>query len=171
MSSGLGLTSGELHDYQEHYGPLAADLLVADRLRHMGTGGIPYEESVVTTCGTAYFCDTNASTANYLPNHGIIRATATGYYTISRPDRPGLDLVLFTYGTTDQFFRVSSNGTVGTPPVTFAHGTGTSFVVFNNSSHANNCLHLKSLSTSLWALMSASGTIASGTYAVATSSG
>jgi hypothetical protein len=169
MSSGLGLTSGQLHDYQELYGPLAADLLVADRLRHMGTGGVVNEDSVITTCGTAYYCSTAGSTSVYVPNHGLIRATATGYYTIQPPDRGGLDLVIFTLGTTNQFFRVSSAGS-GTTAITVLSGTNERNAVINNSSDAGAVIHLKSLSTSEWVLMNSSGSSGQGPVVVATSS-
>jgi hypothetical protein len=169
MSTSDGLSSGTRHDYNELYSPGFTDLKVGDRLRYTSIYGIPFGDNIITTCGTSYYCSTAGSTAVYVPNHGIVRATATGYYTIQKPDVPGLELTLFTYGTTDQYFRVSSAGT-GTTVMTFACGTGTTFVVVSNSSHANCSLKLKALSTSLWLLESASGSIASGTFAAATSS-
>jgi hypothetical protein len=169
MSSGLGLSSGTRQDYEQLYSPLAADLKIGDRLRHMGTGGVIDQDSVVTTCGTAFYASTAATTSVYVPNHGIVRATATGYYTIQKPDRAGLDLTLVTLNTTDQYFRVSSAGSGVTAP-TFLSGTGSTYVVFYNSSDGGGAFHLKSISTSQWILMTSTGSSGIKPFTVATSS-
>jgi hypothetical protein len=140
------------------------------RIRHLSTHGYPMGDVVESTWGTGYETSTASATSLYIPNIGVVRATATGYYTIQKPDAAGQDLVIFTQGTTDpdQFFRVCSAGS-GAGNCFFAHGTGTSFAVIANSSQAPCSIHLKSLSTSIWLLMTSSGTSFSA-YAVTTSS-
>ena len=146
--------------------PINNDLKVGSRIRYFSTDGTYGTQG--TTYGTGYETSTATATGSYLPNNGVIRATATGYYTIQKPDAPGLDLAIFTQGTTDQYFRVCSAGS-GAGNCYFAQGTGTTYAVIANTSQAPAFLHLKSVSTSLWLLMTSSGTSFSA-YAVTTSS-
>ena len=162
----MALTTGQA-ELIDKSAPVFNDLKVGARIRYLSTDGTFGTQG--TTYGTGYETSTASSTASYLPNEGIIRATATGYYTIAKPEAPNLDLTIFTQGTTDQYFRVCSAGT-GAGNCYIAHGTGTTFAVFANASGGGNRFHLKSVSTALWLMMTASGTNASGSYTLTTSS-
>ena len=161
----MALTTGQA-ELIDKSAPVNNDYKVGSRIRYFSTDGTFGTQG--TTYGTGYETSTATATGSYLPNNGVIRATATGYYTIQKPDAPGLDLTIFTQGTTNQYFRVCSAGS-GAGNCLYAAGTGTTYAVYANTSHAQGVVHFKSMSTSLWVLMGSSNSSAPG-YAVSTSS-
>jgi len=164
----MALTTGQQNDINKA-DTINNNYSIGSRLKYMSTAGA-YNADNGTAYTTNYETTTASATTLYIPGHGMYYCTGTGYYTIQKPPEVGAEVTIFTLGTTDQFFRVSSAGS-GTTVCTICHGTYSTDVVIANSSHGHGILNLKAMTTRYWLHMSGgSGCAGSGFFSYATSS-
>lgn len=164
----MALTTGQQNDINKA-SPINNNYSIGSRLTQLSTKGTLSAPSDTGTYTTDYETTTASATTLYIPGRGMYYCTGTGYYTIQKPAEVGQELIIFTLGTTNQKFRVSSAGS-GTTVCTICHGTYTSDVRIDGSSHGPGVLHMRALTTQLWIHMTGSGPAGSGFWAYATSS-